>query len=85
MIDSGTTPDILTFRVLIAGYCKSRRFDKVKSLVCEMESRGLVKLSSLENPLSKAFQILGLNPLSVRLKRDNDKKLFKAEFFDEMG
>ena len=85
MIDRGTTPDVSTFRVLIAGYCKSRRFDKVKSLVCEMENRGLVKLSSMESPLSKAFQILGLNPLSVRLKRDNNKKLFKAEFFDEMG
>ncbi|WJX31696.1 hypothetical protein P8452_20101 [Trifolium repens] len=85
MIDRGTTPDISTFRVLIAGYCKSRRFDKVKSLVREMESLGLVKLSSMESPLSKAFEILGLNPLSVRLKRDNDKKLFKAEFFDEMG
>ncbi|XP_058751905.1 pentatricopeptide repeat-containing protein At5g15280, mitochondrial-like isoform X2 [Vicia villosa] len=85
MIDRGMVPDISTFRVLIAGYCKSRRFDKVKSLVREMESRGLVNLSSTESPLSKAFQILGLNPLNVRLKRDNNKKLFKAEFFDEMG
>lgn len=85
MIDRGMAPDISTFRVLIAGYCKSRRFDKVKSLIREMESRGLVKLSSTENPISKAFQILGLDPLRVRLKRDNEKKLFKAEFFDEMG
>ncbi|CAI8596628.1 unnamed protein product [Vicia faba] len=85
MIDRGMIPDISTFRVLIAGYCKSRRFDKVRSLVGEMESRGLVNLSSTESPLSKAFQILGLNPLIVRLKRDNNKKLFKAEFFDEMG
>ncbi|XP_027341048.1 pentatricopeptide repeat-containing protein At5g15280, mitochondrial [Abrus precatorius] len=85
MIERGTLPDISTFRVLIAGYCKSRRFDKVKLLVKEMESRGLIKLSSLENPISKAFVVLGLNPSSVRLKRDNDGKLSKTEFFDDIG
>ncbi|XP_061346932.1 pentatricopeptide repeat-containing protein At5g15280, mitochondrial [Gastrolobium bilobum] len=85
MIDKGTPPDISTFRVLIAGYCKSRRFDKVKNLIHEMESRGLIKLSLMENPLSKAFLILGLNPLSVRLKRDNDGRLSKTEFFDDIG
>ena len=85
MIDRGTPPDISTFRVLIAGYCKSRRFDKVKALIHEMESRGFVKLSSMESPLSKAFTILGLNPLSVRLKRDNDRRLSKTEFFDDVG
>ncbi|KAJ1441338.1 Tetratricopeptide-like helical domain superfamily [Sesbania bispinosa] len=85
MIDRGTTPDISTFKVLIAGYCKSKRFDKVKSLIHEMENRGLIELSLMENPLSKAFQILGLNPLSVRLKRDNDRRLSKTEFFDDIG
>ncbi|KAK7316781.1 hypothetical protein RJT34_00497 [Clitoria ternatea] len=85
MIDRGILPDISTFRVLIAGYCKSRQFDKVKVLIHEMESRGLIKLSSMENPISKAFLILGLNPSSVRLKRDNDRKLSKAEFFDDIG
>lgn len=85
MIDRGATPDISTFRVLIAGYSKSRKFDKVKSLVHEMESRGLIELSLMESPLSKAFQILGLNPLSVKLKRDNDRKLSKTEFFDDIG
>ncbi|XP_020230545.1 pentatricopeptide repeat-containing protein At5g15280, mitochondrial [Cajanus cajan] len=85
MTERGTRPDISTFRVLIAGYCKSRRFDKVKLLIGEMENCGLIKLSSVENPISKAFQILGLDPLSVKLKRDNDGRLSKTEFFDDVG
>ncbi|KAE9598483.1 hypothetical protein Lal_00027057 [Lupinus albus] len=85
MIDRGTPPDISTFRVLIAGHCKSRRFDNVKALILEMESRGLIKLSLMESPLSKAFLILGLNPLSVKLKRDNNRRLSKTEFFDDIG
>ncbi|TKY46920.1 Pentatricopeptide repeat-containing protein [Spatholobus suberectus] len=85
MIERGTLPDVSTFRVLIAGYCKSRKFDKVKNLIHEMESRGLIKLSLMENPISKAFLILGLDPLSVKLKRDNDGRLSKTEFFDDVG
>ncbi|CAL0310892.1 unnamed protein product [Lupinus luteus] len=85
MIDRGTPPDISTFRVLIAGHCKSRQFDNVKALILEMESRGLIKLSLMESPLSKAFLTLGLNPLSVKLKRDNDRRLSKTEFFDDIG
>ncbi|WVY92742.1 hypothetical protein V8G54_031830 [Vigna mungo] len=85
MIERGTLPDVSTFRVLMAGYCKCRKFDKVKSLVHEMESRGLVKLSLMENPISKAFLILGFDPLSVKLKRDNDGELSKTEFFDDVG
>lgn len=85
MIDRGTPPDISTFSVLLAGYCKSRRFGNVKALILEMENRGLIKLSLMESPLSKAFLILGLNPLSVRLKRDNDGRLSKTEFFDDIG
>ncbi|KAK7387103.1 hypothetical protein VNO78_27613 [Psophocarpus tetragonolobus] len=85
MIERGTMPDISTFRVLIAGYCKSRKFDKVKSLIHDMEKRGLIKLSLMENPISKAFLILGLDPLSVKLRRDNDGGLSKTEFFDDVG
>ncbi|KAG4920987.1 hypothetical protein JHK82_049924 [Glycine max] len=71
--------------VLIAGYCKFRRFDEVKSLIHEMENRGLIKLALMENTISMAFLILGLDPLSVKLKRDNDGGLSKTEFFDEVG
>ena len=41
MIERGALPDISTFRVLIAGYCKSRRFDEVKKLIHEMGNCGL--------------------------------------------
>lgn len=85
MIERGTLPEVSTFRVLIAGYCKARRFEKVKNLMHEMESRGLIKLSLMENPISKAFWILGLDPLCVKLKRDNDGRLSKTEFFDDVG
>ncbi|KAI4352552.1 hypothetical protein L6164_006791 [Bauhinia variegata] len=85
MIDRGMMPDISTFRVLIAGYCKARRFDEVKMLINEMASRGLIEISILEDPLSKAFLIIGLNPLAVRLKRDNDVRLSNTEFFDDIG
>ncbi|KAL9319831.1 hypothetical protein ACSQ67_011670 [Phaseolus vulgaris] len=85
MIERGTLPDVSTFRVLMAGYCKSRQFDKVKNLILEMESRGLIKLSLMENPISKAFLILGFDPSSVKLKRDNDGRLSKTEFFDNVG
>lgn len=75
MIERGALPDISTFRVLIAGYCKSRRFDEVKKLIHEMGNCGLVKHSLMENPISKGFLILGLDPFSVKLKRDNDGRL----------
>lgn len=85
MMDRGTIPDMSTFRVLLAGYCKVKLFDEAKRLICEMESRGLIKLSLKEDPLSKVFLILGLNPLTVRLKRDNDVGFSKTEFFDNIG
>ena len=44
----------------------------MKSLIHEMENRGLIKLALMENTISMAFLILGLDPFSVKLKRDND-------------
>ncbi|KAI9124406.1 hypothetical protein K1719_004328 [Acacia pycnantha] len=85
MVDRGIMPDMSTFRVLLAGYCKARKFDEIKSLISEMKNRGLIELSWSEEPLSKAFLILGLNPFTVRLKRDNDARLSEAEFFDDIG
>lgn len=85
MVERGTTPNLSTFKVLLAGYCKARRFDEVKMMVHEMVNYGLIESSSLEDPLSKAFMVLGLNPLFVRLKRDNDVGFSKTEFFDNLG
>ncbi|KAH1239559.1 Pentatricopeptide repeat-containing protein, mitochondrial [Glycine max] len=57
MLSKSLVPHVYTYnaliRVLIAGYCKSRRFDEVKKLIHEMGNCGLVKHSLMENPISK--------------------------------
>ncbi|KAK6153001.1 hypothetical protein DH2020_012640 [Rehmannia glutinosa] len=85
MNDIGVSPDLSTFRVLLAGFCKARLFDEVKAIVSEMADHDLIDLSSLEDPLTKGFMILGLSPLQVKIKRDNDKGFSKTEFFDNLG
>lgn len=85
MVERGTRPDLSTFRVLLAGYCKARQFNEVKRTVCEMENWGLVQNVSVEGQLSRAFSVLGFDPLAVRLKRDNDADCSRTEFFDSLG
>lgn len=85
MFDSGTTPNMLTFKVLLAGYCRTRQFDEVKATVVEMANHSLIQILPPEDLLSKAFMVLGLNPLTVRVKRDNDVLFSKTEFFDNLG
>ncbi|KAL6136496.1 hypothetical protein ACLB2K_061791 [Fragaria x ananassa] len=85
MVDRGTTPDFSTFRFLLAGYCKARQFDEAKRIVFVMASHGLIQLSSDEDPLTKAFMVLGFKPLAVTLKRDNDVGFAKTEFYDNLG
>ena len=72
MVDQGTPPE-------------GRQFDEVKMIVCKMASHGFLQLSSLEDPLSKAFMVLGFNPSAVRLKRDNDAGFSKTEFLCNLG
>ncbi|XP_022774513.1 pentatricopeptide repeat-containing protein At5g15280, mitochondrial [Durio zibethinus] len=85
MVDGSTCPNLYTYKVLLAGYCKARRFDEAKKIVSQMVNDGLIELSSLEDPLSKAFVVLGLDPLAIRLRRDNDVGFSMAEFFDDLG
>ncbi|XP_022843098.1 pentatricopeptide repeat-containing protein At5g15280, mitochondrial [Olea europaea var. sylvestris] len=85
MNDRGVTPDMSTLRVIIAGFCKERQFDEMKAVVGDMAERGLIETSLSEDPLNKAFVLLGLNPLDVKIRRDNDKGFSKAEFFDSLG
>ncbi|KAJ0098577.1 hypothetical protein Patl1_21885 [Pistacia atlantica] len=73
MVNNGTHPTLSIYRLLLAGYCKARQFDEARVTISEMD------------PLSKAFEILGLNPLTVRLRRDNDVGFSKTEFFDNLG
>ncbi|XP_057481082.1 pentatricopeptide repeat-containing protein At5g15280, mitochondrial-like [Actinidia eriantha] len=85
MHDIGVTPNLATFKVLLAGYSEARQFDEVKTVVGEMVKRGLIQPSSLEDPLSKAFTLLGIDPLAVKVRRDNDTGFSKTEFFDNLG
>ncbi|CAK9186072.1 unnamed protein product [Ilex paraguariensis] len=85
MDERGIAPDISTCRVLLAGYCKARQFDEVNVTVNDMVDRGLIQLSSIEDPLSKALLSLGLNPLTVKVRRDNNVGFSKPEFFDNLG
>lgn len=85
MNDMGVAPNLSTFRVLLAGFCKDMRFDEVKAVIDEMANRGLIKLSSTEDPLTEAFMLLGFNPLDVKIRRDNDQGFFKTDFYDNLG
>ncbi|KAG9159654.1 hypothetical protein Leryth_013613 [Lithospermum erythrorhizon] len=85
MKDGGVIPDSSTFKVLLAGYFKARQFERVKNVVGEMADHGLIQLSLTEDPLAKALVILGLAPDFMKIKRDNDKKFFKTDFFDNLG
>ncbi|XP_057521764.1 pentatricopeptide repeat-containing protein At5g15280, mitochondrial [Amaranthus tricolor] len=85
MIDNGVKPSFATFRALIAGYSKARLFNEVELMMTEMVKYGLISLAPSENSLSKAFTVLGLNPMTVKVKRDNDIRNFRTEFFDALG
>ncbi|KAG8366813.1 hypothetical protein BUALT_Bualt16G0006800 [Buddleja alternifolia] len=85
MNDAGVTPDLSTFRILLAGFCKARKFDEVKAVIHEMEDFNFVKLSSMEDPISRAFVLVGFSPSDVKIRRDNDKGFCKTEFFDNLG
>ena len=85
MVYQGTPPNASTFRILLAGFCEGKQFDEVKMMVCKIASHGFLQLSSLEDPLSKAFMVLGFNPSAVRLKRDNDAGFSKTEFLYNLG
>lgn len=85
MVDGGISPNLCTYKVLLAGYCRARRFDEAKKIVFQMVDNGFIELSSLEDPLSKAFAVLGLDPLAIRLRRDNNVGFSMAEFYDDLG
>ncbi|KAL9152440.1 hypothetical protein ABFS82_11G122500 [Erythranthe guttata] len=85
MSEMGVTPNLSTYKILVAGFCRARQFDEVKAIVCEMSDNDLVKISSLEDPLTKGFMLLGLSQSEVKIRRDNDKGFSKTEFYDNLG
>ncbi|KAJ0818012.1 putative tetratricopeptide-like helical domain superfamily [Helianthus annuus] len=85
MEDEGVTLDTSTFRVLLAGYCYNRRFDEVKVIVEKMAQKGSIEHSPLQDPISKAFLLLGIDPSVLKVRRDNDVAFSKTEFYDSAG
>ncbi|CAN7121390.1 unnamed protein product [Brassica rapa subsp. narinosa] len=73
MKENGVLLGSSTVKVMVAGYCKARRFEEAKKIVKEASK------------VEEAFSLVGFDPLAVRLKRDNGNGLSKAEFFDELG
>lgn len=85
MIDKGIFPRLSSFKILLAGYCRARKFDKVRNTISLMLKFDLVRLSPVEDPVCKAFTVLGFDPLAVKLKRDCDAGLSRTEFYDNIG
>lgn len=85
MMEKGIKTEMSTFRIVLAGLCIRRRFVEVKHVLGEMVDVGLVSLSTNEDTVSKAFSVLGLGDLQVKVKRDNGLHSSKAEFFDSLG
>ncbi|XP_031497719.1 pentatricopeptide repeat-containing protein At5g15280, mitochondrial [Nymphaea colorata] len=85
MIERGIEPDMSTLRVLLAGYCKERKFDDAKWVVHKMASLGLGVSSGSEDGLTAIFLALNLVFNRVKIKRDNTDALSGAEFYDALG
>ncbi|KAI4389254.1 hypothetical protein MLD38_001499 [Melastoma candidum] len=85
MKDGRTVPDLSTYKILLAGYCKVREFNEVIKIVEEMWKVSLIELSSTEDPICRAFSLLGFDPLAIRLKRDGGVGLSRTEFYDSLG
>nr|GMC99378.1 pentatricopeptide repeat-containing protein At5g15280 [Ipomoea batatas] len=85
MKDKAEVLHLSTLRVLLAGYCKARQFAQVKGVVVQMADCGFIQLTPLEDPLTKAFTLLGLGPSAVKIQRDSELGYSKAEFFDDLG
>lgn len=85
MHDVGVKPSLDTYKALLAGYSGARQFDEVKAVVGEMIQSGLIQPSSVSDFLLTAFMLLGLDPMKVKVRRDNDLGFSKTEFYDNLG
>lgn len=85
MIEREVTPNLSTYKIILAGYCRYRRFDDIEQVLRHMKTNGVNVLLSGNCVLSKALSFLGLDHLGVKIKRDNVTGFPKAEFFDSVG
>ncbi|KAL6902416.1 hypothetical protein ACP4OV_005292 [Aristida adscensionis] len=85
MVEREVTPDLSTYKIILAGYCRYRQFDDIEQVLRNIKTNGVSELSSGNCVLSKALSFLGLEHLGVKVKRDNATGFPKAEFFDSVG
>ncbi|XP_015690919.1 pentatricopeptide repeat-containing protein At5g15280, mitochondrial [Oryza brachyantha] len=85
MAERKIIPELLTYKVLLAGYCRYRQFDEIEQTLRAMETNGVNDIPSGNCVLSRALSFLGLDHLGVKVKRDNAAGYPKAEFFDSVG
>lgn len=85
MVDRKVMPELLTYKVLLAGYCRYRQFDDIEQILRSMKTNSVNDIPSGNCVLSKSLSFLGLDHLGVKVKRDNATGFPKAEFFDSVG
>ncbi|KAF8776437.1 hypothetical protein HU200_003139 [Digitaria exilis] len=85
MVERKVTPNLSTYKILLAGYCWYRQFDGIEQVLRDMKTNGVNDLPSGSCAFSKALFFLGLDHLGVKIKRDNATGFPKAEFFDSVG
>ncbi|KAJ3702694.1 hypothetical protein LUZ61_006399 [Rhynchospora tenuis] len=85
MLEKGLQPDLCTFKILLAGYCKYRKLDEVEKLIDNLNTSDIIFNEKGGGFFSKAMSIIGLDHLGVKLRRDNSMGFQKAEFFDNLG
>jgi len=85
MVERKVTPNLSTYKIILAGYCWYRQFDDIEQVLRDMKTNGVNDLPSGNCALSKTLSFLGLDYLGVKIKRDNATGFPKAEFFDSVG
>ncbi|RCV46372.1 hypothetical protein SETIT_9G526500v2 [Setaria italica] len=85
MVERKVTPNISTYKIILAGYCWYRQFDDIEQVLRDMKTIGVNDFPSGNCAFSKALSFLGLDHLGVKIKRDNATGFPKAEFFDSVG
>ncbi|KAG2554478.1 hypothetical protein PVAP13_9KG605900 [Panicum virgatum] len=85
MVERKVTPNVSTYKIILAGYCWYRQFDDIERVLRDMKTNGVNDLPSGNCALSKTLSFLGLDHLGVKIKRDNATGFPKAEFFDSVG
>ncbi|KAG0477698.1 hypothetical protein HPP92_012417 [Vanilla planifolia] len=69
ILEKGILLDLSTFKTLLAGYFKYRKFDEIDRVLIEMANYGFISLTPGVDPVSVALRFLDLGCLQVKIKR----------------